>query len=185
VPGFFTHRHVLQPGQRVAVFPYDAASGATIGHYGTVIHAHADSVRQNPHWPNAWRYRVSTSAGPMDVEGCDILPLGSVETSFLRKNSWPEYELCFQSPLSTDNDEIQGFCRIAGRYIGYFKFRKEAQRIPSYRLSLLATRESGMPWAIKYRVPADCRLDRPYVLCALAEILGDDPLSESQRIPAY
>jgi hypothetical protein len=116
--GDFTHRHVLKPGQRVAVFPFAAASGATIGYYGTVIFAHPDSVRQNPHWPNSWLYRVTTGAGSLDVRGCDVLPLGSVESSFLRRNLWPEYELCFGAPLSADNDVIQGSCRLAGRNIG-------------------------------------------------------------------
>ena len=107
--GDFTHHHILQPGQRVAVFPDDAASGATIGYYGTVVHAEAESVRRSPRCPNAWRYQIATIAGLMNVDGCNVLPLGNIAQPFLRRGFWPEYELCFQTPISADNEEIQGF----------------------------------------------------------------------------
>jgi hypothetical protein len=50
-----THNLPLQPGQRVAVVPFAAASGATIGYYGTVVRMERLSFWTHPASPNDWR----------------------------------------------------------------------------------------------------------------------------------
>jgi hypothetical protein len=68
-------RAKLKPGQRVAVFPWEAASGATIGYYGTVIGPLEDVLRETHRPLLAWRYRVFVKGDESLVDALQILPV--------------------------------------------------------------------------------------------------------------
>src|SRR5262245_39045856 len=100
----FTHRAPLLPGQAVAVFPYDAASGATLGYYGTVTCVDFDTVRSNPHFPDAWRYWVSVAGRVIDVAGSHVIPAGPSQSEFSQAAGHSLLSLWFLEPPQPDNE---------------------------------------------------------------------------------
>src|SRR5262245_52011648 len=113
---FFLPRMALEPGQRVAVFPLDSASGPPVGHYGTLI-GRLENGRRDPKTSQVKRlYRVLVSDWEHRVDLRDIVPLGPAPPShFVDDDEGPLVEIRFEQPPADENTELRGVYRIRGR----------------------------------------------------------------------
>jgi hypothetical protein len=155
---------------RVAVFLNDAASGATLGYYGTIVGIRGKRM------PSYWVH-VPALDRVLRVSEADILvlradklePLSDVASAWCLE--YEKWEIEFESPLGPDNDELRGKYRIGGRLKGRFHFLKRNQSYPTYQFAIPAQGNLGKG-NLNYCVPAKGVLDRAFVMHALSEILG-------------
>lgn len=164
-----------QPHQRAIIFRDDLASGATLGYHCTIIRVRTRSVRRYPNRPDRWVYRVFVPYfnTHMDVVSYDLFVTGVIDTANLPPEPPPKrpaYELRFDSQMAEDNHEIQGAYRSPGREWVRFSFCKCDQPVSDYQLSLQVDGFQIGAGRLGYNVPMTERLDRRFVLRALAEI---------------
>jgi hypothetical protein len=162
---------LLQPGQRVAVFPTDAASGATLGYYGTVVKVFFQTVRAHPSDPSRWMYGVYVPAirDEVELKGGDVVALGPAAEEGVEDG----LAVRFETLPGVDNDELQGVFRPLRGDWGYFQFRKRRQPQASYQLRAPVIGPCSIgEGVLVYNVPCEQRLDRCFVLQALAQVMG-------------
>src|SRR5262245_17179198 len=162
----FLPRIALEPGQRVAVFPLQGASGATIGYYGTVV-GRLEDGRVDPRTHQVKRpYRVLFSGAVHLVDLVNILPLAPPPRShFLDDEEGPLVELRFEEPAGQPSDEISGVYRIRGQSWGHFLFSKKLAATE------LIESDSGLGESVTWAVPQHDQLDANYVLRIFAEAM--------------
>jgi hypothetical protein len=165
----FPGRVSVEPGQRVAVFPLDSASGATIGYYGTLIGRLENGPRNAKTSQVKRLYRVMVSDWEERVDLADILPLGPAPPSiFADDTEGPLVEVRFEQPPAEENVELRGVYRIRGRKWGHFCFSKNLQMRQPPEDAALAGEN------VDYAVPVSDRLDATYVLRAFMESIDPD-----------
>jgi hypothetical protein len=178
----------LAPGRQVAVLPSGEASGATIGYYGTVLSVFYGTVRANPRTPDLWRYRIYVYALKCECEvlGRDLVAFGSSiddadgnslalcsSASDAERDGVLGLAVRFETTPAEDNEELRGAYRPPEGAWGSFKFKKRPQPFPTYRYRApVCGRTDIAEGEVSYKVPAVDRLDRAYVVTALAVILG-------------
>lgn len=156
------------PPYRVVVFLNNAASGATLGYYGTLLERHnRGGGRYRVHVP-ALDQVVTVCDGDMLVVGGDKLhQVSDAESEWLLANQ--KWEVEFASPLEHDNLELWGKYRIGSRLVGKFHFLKRNQACPTYCLAIPAEGNDGKG-KLQYFVPADRVLNREVVMLALSDL---------------
>ena len=167
------------PHQHVIVFHADLMSGDTLGYHGTIVQLHATSQRQHPNNPERWIYRVSIPClgRQLDVASIDLFATKALNDFHLPSEtaaSHPVCEIRFQSQIDEENDQIDGAYRMPSRKWVRFTFRKADQLHAQYKLSFeLDGFQLGSGY-LRYNVPTTERLDRQYVLRAIASIVGTE-----------
>jgi hypothetical protein len=170
------------------VFLNDAASGETLGYYGVLL------GRSESRW---YWVRVPAIGRVIKLSGADILVfqdgvlrlIDEVDLDLLDSpaaaqraaqsgSEWrpasQKWVIAFETSPQQDNAELRGEFRVGAEDKGKFEFRKRAQSKATYSFSMPAT--SCGRGRLRYFVPADCVLNRDYVMLALAEILNVEPL---------
>jgi len=165
------------------VFLNDAASGATLDYYGTLLGICNQQLR------SCWVH-VPALGRVIEVLDTDLLVCGDGELHLPTE----EFELSFaelqaaqahwlwraaerkltvelEPPLQEKNDEVRGKYRLGSHEKGRFVFSKRAQPRATYHFSMSAAGNNGMG-KLEYFVPADCVLNREFVMLALSEILN-------------
>jgi hypothetical protein len=166
-------RTELKPGQGVVVFTDDAASGATLGYYGTVVEFDGKSVERHPARSDRWKYVVYV---PFLNSNCRVRASHLIATS----DSWPAesaigpaYELQFERPPDTDSGTLSGRYRLAGSADwNEFRFSKSDASAPHFQFAMPVSIWCTRPGTLRFFVPCDETLDRDYVLRALGQICG-------------
>lgn len=171
------------PNQRVIVFQADLSSGDTLGYHGIIVQLHAKSRFQYPNDPERWVYRVSVpclgrhvDVASMDLfatEGLNDFPL-RLETAL----SQPVCEFRFNSPIEEDNCQIEGAFRMPPRKWVTFTFRKSERPQAEYKLSFELDGLQLGAGQLHYEVPTTDRLDRQFVLRAIAGIIGTEKVHD-------
>jgi hypothetical protein len=170
--------NVLKRGQRVAVFPYPYASGATLGHHGMLVGVIRSSIYLNLHTPDAWQYRVLVGNCEILARGGDILPIGLPEEL---PNGFPDEEsssltdlfaVRFEAAEPPNHETFRGTITLNDRLWGCFRFRKSVQRGPTYQFRLPTEHSPSSIAVLDYVVPDIEVLDREYVVSAIREIVG-------------
>src|SRR5580765_1830961 len=97
----------LAPGQRVAVFLNDAASGDILGYHGRILNVSLESIKRNLHREDRWVYRVEVPAlqAEIDVEACHLVMFADPKDSEAAPPLIPLGALRFESPPADDNPE--------------------------------------------------------------------------------
>lgn len=140
-------------------------------------------MSRNPKNPSLWRYRVHLPAlgGTLEVSAFDLLvackyddriAMWSAEAIVQQEDAFEPREIEFLSPLANDNDELYGKYRFGMTERGMFYFRKRDVSQPSFQLRMRGQILQRSRVRIYYEVPAHERLDREYVMNALATIVG-------------
>lgn len=96
----------------------------------------------------------------------------SAEAIVQQEDAFEPREIEFLSPLANDNDELYGKYRFGMTERGMFYFRKRDVSQPSFQLRMRGQILQRSRVRIYYEVPAHERLDREYVMNALATIVG-------------
>jgi hypothetical protein len=166
-----------EPCQRGMIFNDDCATGDTLGYHCTIIRVHSSSVCQHPDAPEKWIYRVFVPHfdKQMDVAANDLFVMGGVDSSKVPlepDSNRPPCDLRFYSHVAQDNELIEGAVRLPGRDWVCFFFRKRDQQFPDYQLRLPVDDNPSGFGNLFYNVPKSRRLDRQFVLGALADIVG-------------
>jgi len=166
-----------QPHLCAIIFRDDVDSGATIGYHCTIMRVHTSSISASPDRPNTWIYRVYVPYfdAHMDLAASDLFVTGGVDVFPLPPERGPVHPVCelrFDSHVFDDNNAIEGSYRFPGRQWRRFSFRKCDQLTPSFQLRLAVNGVEVGSGSLFYDVPTAQRLDRSYVLSALAEIVG-------------
>jgi hypothetical protein len=161
------------------VFLNDAASGATLGYYGTAL----ENLSQRPAscsvYVPALDRVLKVSRSEILVIGSDkSVPLSDAEKTWLANQ---QLQIEFDSPIDSDNREIHGKYRIGSRLKGRFHFLKRNQLHPTYRLAI-PSQGDMRKGKIEYFVPAERVLNREAVMSALAEILCVEPPDGDQSL---
>lgn len=166
-----------RPNQRAIVFQDEQASGDVLGYHCTIVRVRTRSVRRHPDRPDRWVYKVyvPVERTHKDVESRHLFVTGGIDPP-----EWSEEEaaiepICefrFDSEIADDNDEIRGAYRVPGCQWERFLFRKGDQPVPDYQLRVPVGGFQVGAGNLCYNVPATDRLNRRYVLAALAEIVG-------------
>jgi hypothetical protein len=153
---------MIVPGQRVAVFLDEQASGATVGYYGTVVATRGES---------AYRVHVPFLARTIEVNPYQLIVAELSDANARVIQSVDALEVRFEAEVEPDNRELKGTFRRRGGPWHYFHFQRTAQPAPSYefRLSVVPRMAEG---ALTYSVPESCFLSRGYAVAALLEIIG-------------
>ncbi|HUE74626.1 MAG TPA: hypothetical protein VMP01_27410 [Pirellulaceae bacterium] len=149
----------LVPGQRVIVFPYPDASGATLGWYGSVV---------SGRYPMG--YRVLADGREIFVRPEDMLAFDEVDEQLSEevRTVW----IYLRGEPGDDQDEIRGhYCRYGGDW-AEFQFAKHARVIPRWELRLPARLAADVSPSLHYDVPCAWRLDLPLVMRVVKRILG-------------
>ena len=167
------------PHQRVIVFQADLMSGDTLGYHGTVMRLHATSHRQHPSNPERWIYRVSIPClrREVDVASIDLFATEALNDSPLASESAASQPVCevrFETQIGEDNNQIDGDFRMPSRKWVRFTFRKNEQSQAEYKLSFQLDGFQLGSGHLRYNVPMFDRLDRQYVLRAIASIVGTE-----------
>ena len=149
--------------QRVVLFEDDVHSGATIGHYCTIVEIDPYCRREFPHNPDYWLVRIYL---PHRLEYREVragLLLGTQERD---DSPLPPRVFLLEiacTPPAEDNDRLAGQYRIRQRWRD-FVFEKRDQPVATYELYELGR--------LCYYVPAQERLDEAYVQRALEDLFG-------------
>ena len=152
------------------MFLNNAASGATLGYYGTLLGTRGQRMTSYWVYVPALDQVVKVPAANILLIGPDKLePISEVESAWQVANQ--KWEIEFECPLEPDNSELRGTYRIGSQLTGKFHFVKRNQSHPTYQFAIPAQGNVGRG-KLKYVVPADCALNREVVMHALSEILG-------------
>ena len=173
MPDHLSQSTPLAPGQRVAVFPFDEASGATLGYYGDIIAVSYESMETFPRSPEWWNYLVYVPAvrHEMVVRARDIVAFGQTARPERAQNV---LEVRFDAPAEQDPEELRGVYRHRGGAWGRFEFRKQPQAHPTYQLRMSIWSPTEIrDGVLTYEVPMSHQLDCRYVLATIAEIMGE------------
>lgn len=149
----------LVPGQRVVVFRYPDASGATLGWYGSVV---------SGRYPVG--YRVLVGGREMFFRPEDMLAFDEVDETLSQdvRTVW----IHLRGQPGDDQDEIRGhYCCYRGDW-AEFRFVKHNRVIPRWELRLPARPAAHGAPALHYDVPCAWRLDLPLVMRCIKRILG-------------
>ncbi|HZN32483.1 MAG TPA: hypothetical protein VFB80_01645 [Pirellulaceae bacterium] len=161
------------PRYRVAVFPNNAASGATIGYYGTMLGI--CSTRRCSYW-----VYLPALDDIIEVRGIDLLVVGpsALEPISEAEQEWliseRRWDVTFYTPIAEDNAELCGSYRIGTRERGTFKFQKRDQSAPTWQFTI-PTYASPCRAHLRYLIPARHALNRDTVMAALAAVLDVEP----------
>jgi hypothetical protein len=165
----------LQPGQRVAVFPHENASGETLGYIGTVFAVRRRTERLPPDNPDAWTYVVR---GPghacIDVTASQLLIASPEEGSTSEGVPFHAWQVRFDGNSKSEYESISGRYSLARRSWASFDFVKHEESIPRYELRLPANPLACETPSLFWYAPADAILDRDYVMRMLSELLGPE-----------
>ena len=155
---------LLTPGTRVAVFLDEHASGATLGYYGTVVTAYANST---------YRVYVPFYVRTIEVRECDLISAEQGESNEAATQAVDSLEVRFESEPLPDDLELKGTFHRKGRPWHVFHFRRSDRKTPSYefRLQVSPLAAEGV---LIYHVPKTCYLSRGYAVAALAEFVGSE-----------
>ena len=153
----------LVPGQRVVVFPYPDASGATLGWYGSVV---------SGRFPIG--YRVLFNGREIFVPAGDLLATKEVDDQ-VAKRFGTVWLRCDRHP-GPDQDEIRGYYRREPREWAAFRFCKQTICLPHWEFHLPVrvrhvVTDATAP-ALHYEVPCAWRLDLPLVIRVFKRLLG-------------
>ncbi|HUE73815.1 MAG TPA: hypothetical protein VMP01_23245 [Pirellulaceae bacterium] len=162
----------LQPGTRVAAFPWDDASGCVLGCFTTIV-----SVRRNidclpPDDPNAWNYVVRWGHTSCEMSAHQLLVVKPDQSDESERNLEPEWQVSFDDKTVGDNFSITGRYRLAGRGWAKFEFVKSVDSLPRYELRLPSNPLPCETPALTWYAPVDAILNRDYVLRTLGELYG-------------
>jgi hypothetical protein len=155
---------LLTPGQRVAVFQDEQASGATLGYYGTVVAAHTNGT---------YRVFVPFYSRTIEVCGADLIAAGPGVLKEGVTQAVDRLEIRFECELLPDNRELKGTFRRKGGPWHFFHFKRSDRMTPSYEFRLRVSPPSA-EGALTYSVPKSCYLSRGYAVAALAEFAGTE-----------
>jgi hypothetical protein len=155
----------ILPGQRVAIFLDEHASGATLGYYGTVVVADYASA--------SYRVFVPFFSRTIEVRECDLISATLDDCAQKVTQSVDSLEVRFESEPRADNHELRGAFRRKGGPWHAFHFKRTASRTPHYEFRLQVSPPSREGVMI-YDVPEKCFLSRGYAVGALAEFLGTE-----------
>jgi hypothetical protein len=111
----------------------------------------------------------------VDVVSQDLFVTGEIDESGVLGEARTDIPMCevqFDGDLTADNEIIDGAYRLPGRGWDRFVFQKFEQSHPSYQLRMPVSGGRIGPAVLCYNVPGKDRLNRAYVLRALAEIIG-------------
>lgn len=163
----------FKPGQIVAVFTDDAASGATLGYFGTVIELNRQSVVARPERWHDWKYVVyipQLNANYL-IRAGHLIPTNQVQSI---DRIGPASELQFDREPNADNRVVSGRYRIGGRATwNRFQFVKTDDAFPSFQISMPVSLEADGASKLVYLVPEVEVLDRRYVIHGLKQICGE------------
>jgi hypothetical protein len=107
------------------------------------------------------------------VLGCHLVPLEPILIGSSDAECSPlPREVCFDGVPAEDNLVLSGEYREASGSYGRFCFTRRSILQPSYRLRLPTEWSEIRAPLLAYEVPETERLDRAYVLRALADVLG-------------
>jgi len=170
----------IGPGCRVAVLPSDAASGATIGYYGTIVgvcRTASFPIGQ----PACFWVDVPALHGVVHVRAVDLLVITECEgeerlvsaaDEVLVQDAMMPCRIEFRSPVEQDNNELWGEYYVGSAARGTFRFMKSGGLCNRYQLSIPA--EPGRPpiGRLRYTVSQSRLLDRHFVQEAIPQVLG-------------
>jgi hypothetical protein len=151
----------LLPGQRVAVFLDEQASGATLGYYGTVVSALDDA---------SYSVYVPFLARTIFVRACDLIA-ATLDEEANSTQSVDSLEVRFDPEPQPDNHELRGAFRRKDGPWHAFHFTRTSASTPRYEFRLQVSPRS-CEGALIYYVPQTCFLSRGYAIAALAEFAG-------------
>jgi hypothetical protein len=152
----------LLPGQHVAVFPREDASGATLGYFGTIVALRRRTFTIPPHDPDAWIYSVVTHPiGRYDVTASQFLVdlVGGWEVEFDRNRG-------------DESAAITGRYCVGRRNWAGFRFERGAVPVSRYELRLPAIPVTCQTPSLFYEVPLAVELNRDFVRRTLEELFG-------------
>ena len=152
----------ISPGQRVAVFLDEQASGTTLGYYGTVVAVQTDA---------SYLVFVPFFSRTIAVRECDLISATLDEGAQKVTQSVDSLQVRFQSEPRTDDHELKGEFRRKDGPWHEFHFKHTANRTSHYEFRLQVSPPSRNGILI-YHVPETCFMSRGYVIAALAEFLG-------------
>lgn len=159
------------PRQRAILFADDETSGATIGHFCTVVEIDPDSRREYPHSPDDWlvgiylphrqefrEVRAAALLGTQERDDSPLPPFG--------------FQLEIYCELVTDdNARIEGRYRLRRRWEPFI-FEKRPQPVATYDLFGEVEGADLKMGRLLYYVPNEDRLDQAYVWRALTELFS-------------
>jgi hypothetical protein len=173
----------IPPGTRVAVFLNEAASGAVLGYYGTLLGVSPVTMRFNANIPERWQYRIQVPAlretilcksdtflVTRNLDGHTEL-VSAMEVARFEIMDTP-WELQFACPVHNDNHELYGVYRFGASGRGLFHFRKCDRVQPSYKFRLGSRPYGRNLGRLTFQVPAHEVLSRNYVLREMTAVLG-------------
>jgi hypothetical protein len=177
------HIETIPPGSRVAVFLGDSSSQATIGYHGTLLGICPGVMGRNPRSPRSWQYYVElpTLGRVIEVAAVDLLVacdhegrtvMVAADSLVRQEDAFEPREVQFFSPVEDDNEELYGRYRFGMSERGAFYFKKRDQRLPAFQLRLRGQLFHRSRVRIYYDVPSHERLDREFVMNALADVIG-------------
>jgi hypothetical protein len=110
----------------------------------------------------------------LDVAAYDLFVTGEHDSSELPPDPHSQsavFELQFDRAVADDNARVEGGFRRAGGRWSRFAFVKAPQARPEYQLHMPVFGQQTGAGSLLYHVPQADRLDRRYLLRALAEIV--------------
>lgn len=160
----------FEPEQRVIACQEDAESGGTIGFYGTVVRCLAESRIRYPDEADKWVYRVSVPyfRRTVNVPGNMLVAIDMLDENKSEKLDWL---ICFDSIPADDNQSISGSFKLPNSGATFFKFKKSAAEVASYKLKMQMDREKP-EFVLIYDVPRQAKLDANYVRDAIRTLIG-------------
>jgi hypothetical protein len=164
--------------QRAILFEDDVHSGATIGHYCTVVEIHPYSKWKHPDDPDRWWVRIFMPHlnEYREVRAGKLLGMQERDDSPLPPRRF-QLEVDCQM-ISDDHARIEGQYRFGGRW-ERFIFEKRPQSVATYDLYGQVEGANLKVGRLLYYVPNEHHLDRSYVRQALTEIFSAN--SRDQR----
>jgi hypothetical protein len=164
----------LQPGQRVIVCLNEAASGATLGYYGTVKGIRTPLSFRTRLAPEHWVYRVWVPfyGGEINARAIDLFATGEIDASWSPEGEQrPLGEVRFDDESACSEQITTGMVRLEERDWCRFVFTCGNRDRDRYELRMPAWARKVRRCELRYEAAAQAALDRSFVLTALAELL--------------
>lgn len=148
----------LEPGTRVAVFPWDDATGCVLGHFTTILMLKRKTEHLPSVDPDAWTYLVRWGRGIREIHAHQILVV---------KPDISDGQVSFDAQPAAEIGSLTGQYRLPHRSWASFEFVKCAEHVPRFQLRLPAKPLPCETPALTWHAPADAALDCDYVLKSL------------------
>lgn len=159
--------------QRAILFETNAASGATIGHYCTIVGIDPHSRLKYPDDPGQWLVRVFLPHQQeyAEVPARDLMGMEERDDEPLPPPAL-ELEISFLQATDGDNEQMTGQYRVGRQRWQDFVFEKREQPVATYELRSQTLENQLNFGELFYFVPRHECLDREFVRTAIAELFG-------------